>query len=105
MRGLPVGLRLSIDNAISNAVRHGGARHVSIGAHRNDDGTVTVTVDDGTEPAYRTRRGSRCSSASARQQRRKGRLGLGLALVAQQAGLHGGTAHLADTPPRRRDWW
>ncbi|AVP67513.1 two-component sensor histidine kinase [Rhodococcus hoagii] len=98
VRGLPVGLRLSIDNAISNAVRHGGARHVSIGAHRNDDGTVTVTVDDdGTGIPHEERvevfeRFRRGSSAA------KGGSGLGLALVAQQAGLHGGTAHLADSP-------
>ncbi|WP_337110694.1 HAMP domain-containing sensor histidine kinase, partial [Prescottella equi] len=98
VRGLPVGLRLSIDNAISNAVRHGGARHVSIGAHRDDDGTVTVTVDDdGTGIPHEERaevfeRFRRGSSAA------KGGSGLGLALVAQQAGLHGGTAHLADSP-------
>ncbi|QCQ89917.1 sensor histidine kinase [Rhodococcus sp. SGAir0479] len=97
VRGLPVGLRLALDNAVTNAVRHGGARHVAIGAARADDGAVTITVDDdgagvpeGERAAVfdRFRRGSRAT---------KGGSGLGLALVAQQAGLHGGDARLEDS--------
>ncbi|PTR28687.1 two-component system sensor histidine kinase PrrB [Rhodococcus sp. OK519] len=97
VRGLPVGLRLAIDNAITNAVRHGGARHVSIGARTGDDGAVTIAVDDDGAgiPAEersavfeRFRRGSGAA---------KGGSGLGLALVAQQAGLHGGAALIEDS--------
>lgn len=97
VRGLPVGLRLALDNAVTNAVRHGGARHVAIGAACADDGAVTITVDDDgagvpeDERAAvfdRFRRGSRAT---------KGGSGLGLALVAQQAGLHGGDARLEDS--------
>ncbi|QBJ97379.1 HAMP domain-containing histidine kinase [Rhodococcus sp. ABRD24] len=98
IRGLPAGLRLALDNAVTNAVRHGGARHVAIGAHRAPDGTVTVTVDDDgsgipederSEVFERFRRGSDAAEGGS---------GLGLALVAQQAQLHGGTARFEDSP-------
>ncbi|MEX0581351.1 MAG: HAMP domain-containing sensor histidine kinase [Mycobacterium sp.] len=94
MVGLPVGLRLVIDNAIANAVKHGGATEVRLGVASSAAG-VSVTVDDngsGVPEAERHtvfERFSRGSTAS-----RSGS-GLGLALVAQQAELHGGTASLA----------
>ncbi|MGV0991874.1 MAG: sensor histidine kinase [Mycobacterium sp.] len=94
MVGLPVGLRLVIDNAIANAVKHGGATEVRLAVASSADG-VRVTVDDnGTGVPESERiavfdRFARGSTAS-----RSGS-GLGLALVAQQAELHGGTAALA----------
>ncbi|MGB2812971.1 MAG: HAMP domain-containing sensor histidine kinase [Mycobacterium sp.] len=94
MVGLPVGLRLVIDNAIANAVKHGGATEVRLGVASSAAG-VSVTVDDngsGVPEGERHtvfERFSRGSTAS-----RSGS-GLGLALVAQQAELHGGTASLA----------
>jgi signal transduction histidine kinase len=94
MVGLPVGLRLVIDNAIANAVKHGGATEVRLAVASSAAG-VAVTVDDngsGVPESERTtvfERFSRGSTAS-----RSGS-GLGLALVAQQAELHGGTASLA----------
>ena len=93
MVGLPVGLRLVIDNAIANAVKHGGATEVRLGVASSAAG-VSVTVDDngsGVPEGERHtvfERFSRGSTAS-----RSGS-GLGLALVAQQAELHGGTASL-----------
>jgi signal transduction histidine kinase len=97
MVGLPVGLRLVIDNAIANAVKHGGATEVRL-AVTSSSGGVQVTVDDdgsGVPEEERSavfERFSRGSTAS-----RSGS-GLGLALVAQQAELHGGTAALATSP-------
>ena len=94
MVGLPVGLRLVIDNAIANAVKHGGATEVRLAVSSSAEG-VRVTVDDngtGVPESERTAvfdRFARGSTAS-----RSGS-GLGLALVAQQAELHGGTAQLA----------
>lgn len=94
MVGLPVGLRLVIDNAIANAVKHGGATEVRLAVASSAAG-IAVTVDDngsGVPESERTtvfERFSRGSTAS-----RSGS-GLGLALVAQQAELHGGTASLA----------
>jgi two-component system, OmpR family, sensor histidine kinase PrrB len=93
MLGLPAGLRLVIDNAIANAVKHGGATQVRLGVVSSAGG-VEITVDDngsGVPEAERAEvfeRFSRGSTAS-----RSGS-GLGLALVAQQAELHGGTASL-----------
>lgn len=97
MFGLPAGLRLVIDNAIANAVRHGGATTVRLAAHSSAAG-VEVTVDDngsgvpeGERAAVfeRFARGSTAGHTGS---------GLGLALVAQQAELHGGTAHLTTSP-------
>lgn len=97
MVGMPVGLRLVIDNAIANAVRHGGATQVKL-AVRTSAGEVQVTVDDngrGVPESERARvfeRFSRGSTASHSGS------GLGLALVAQQAELHSGTASLENSP-------
>lgn len=97
MVGLPVGLRLVIDNAIVNAVRHGGATAVRLAVSSSADG-VEVTIDDngsGVPEEERDRvfeRFSRGSTASHSGS------GLGLALVAQQAELHGGTATLSTSP-------
>ncbi len=97
MLGLPAGLRLVIDNAIKNAVKHGGATEIRLSAVSSADG-VEIAVDDNgagvpeEERAVVFERFSRGSTAS-----RSGS-GLGLALVAQQAELHGGTASLEASP-------
>lgn len=95
--GLPAGLRLAVDNAIANAVKHGGATRVQLSAVSSRDG-VEVAIDDngsGVPEAERHEvfeRFARGSTASASGS------GLGLALVAQQAEIHGGTASLTDSP-------
>ena len=95
--GLPAGLRLAVDNAIANAVKHGGATRVQLSAVSSRAG-VEITVDDngGGVPEEerqvvfeRFSRGSTASHSGS---------GLGLALVAQQAQLHGGTASLETSP-------
>lgn len=97
MVGLPTGLRLVIDNAIANAVKHGSATEIRLTVSSSSLG-VEIAVDDngtGVPEAERTavfERFSRGSTAS-----RSGS-GLGLALVAQQAELHGGTASLHASP-------
>ena len=91
--GLPAGLRLSVDNAITNAVKHGGATTVRLSAASSRDG-LEIAIDDngaGVPEEERERvfdRFSRGSTASHSGS------GLGLALVAQQAEIHGGTATL-----------
>jgi len=95
--GLPAGLRLTVDNAIANAVKHGGANRVLLSAESSREGVVIAIDDNGTgvPDAERTavfERFARGSTAS-----RSGS-GLGLALVAQQAEIHGGTATLEDSP-------
>ncbi|WP_174557161.1 sensor histidine kinase [Nocardia jejuensis] len=95
-RGLPTGLRLAIDNALANSARHGGATEALVSAHRAVNGHIVISVDDNgrglpvdeREAVFaRFFRGSRAS---------KGGSGLGLALVAQQAQLHGGRAYFDD---------
>nr|WP_221195224.1 HAMP domain-containing sensor histidine kinase [Hoyosella altamirensis] len=101
IRGLAAGLRLAIDNAITNAVRHGDAEHVELSLHSSTetkDGGIDITIDDdgcGIPAEDRERvferftRGSRASAPGS---------GLGLALVAQQAELHGGEATMSNSP-------
>ena len=95
--GLPAGLRLTVDNAIANAVKHGGANRVLLSAESSREGVVIAIDDNGTgvpdgERTAVFERFARGSTAS-----RSGS-GLGLALVAQQAEIHGGTATLEDSP-------
>jgi two-component system sensor histidine kinase PrrB len=95
--GLPAGLRLTVDNAIANAVKHGGATRIQLSAVSSRAG-VEIAIDDdgvGVPEEERSRvfeRFSRGSTASHSGS------GLGLALVAQQADLHGGTATLESGP-------
>ena len=95
--GLPAGLRLAVDNAIANAVKHGGATRVQLSAVSSRAG-VEIAIDDNgigvpeEERRVVFERFSRGSTASHTGS------GLGLALVAQQAGLHGGTASLENSP-------
>jgi signal transduction histidine kinase len=97
MVGMPAGLRLVIDNAITNAVKHGGATEIRLAAISSTDG-VEITVDDnglGVPEGERTAVFDRFSRGSTAA--RSGS-GLGLALVAQQAEIHGGTAALETSP-------
>jgi len=97
MLGLPAGLLLVIDNAIANAIKHGHATEIQLDATSSAAG-VQITIDDnGTgipegERDVVFERFSRGSTAA-----RSGS-GLGLALVAQQAELHGGAAALEQSP-------
>ena len=95
--GLPAGLRLAVDNAIANAVKHGGATRVQLSAVSSRAGVEIAVDDNGSGVPEEERqvvfeRFSRGSTASHSGS------GLGLALVAQQAHLHGGTASLENSP-------
>ena len=97
MLGLPTGLRLVIDNGIANAFKHGRASQVQLSAISSragvdiiiDDNGTGIPADERTAMFERFTRGSKASRSGS---------GLGLALVAQQAELHGGTASLEDSP-------
>ncbi|MDQ3974294.1 MAG: HAMP domain-containing histidine kinase, partial [Actinomycetota bacterium] len=98
MVGWPEGLRVLVDNLIENALRHGrpdGSVDVSLSV---SDGRIRLTVDDdgpGIPPVDRQRVFERFARGS--NVRAPGS-GLGLALVAQQAAVHGGTAAIEDAP-------
>ena len=97
MLGMPAGLRLVIDNAIANAVKHGGATQVRLSVVSSAAGVEIAVDDNGSgvpeeerEAVFgRFHRGTTASRSGS---------GLGLALVAQQAEIHGGTAALEVSP-------
>ena len=95
--GWPGGLRLAVDNLVRNAVTHGQATRIVL-AGRRQDHSMTIVVDDNgrglPEDEHHTVLGrfSRGSNAAP------GGSGLGLALVAQQAALHGGRIELSNGP-------
>jgi two-component system sensor histidine kinase PrrB len=90
------GIRMAVGNAITNAVRHGEARRVRVGLEPRGDAVAIVVDDDGRgiPPADRERVFLRFERGTSRQSGS----GLGLALIAQQARLHGGEAELTDSP-------
>ena len=101
--GWPGGLRLAVDNLVRNAVAHGGATRIVLTAHLHPavEGraeVLTIIVDDdgrglpADEHDFVMGRFARGSNAAP------GGSGLGLALVAQQAALHGGDVQLSDGP-------
>jgi signal transduction histidine kinase len=95
--GWPGGLRLAVDNLVRNAVAHGEATRIILTAYRSGD-VLTIIVDDNgrglpaDEHELVLGRFARGSTAAP------GGSGLGLALVAQQAALHGGSIELSDGP-------
>jgi two-component system sensor histidine kinase PrrB len=95
--GWPGGLRLAVDNLVRNAVTHAQATRIVLAARRHDQ-TMTIVVDDNgsglPEDEHQTVLGrfSRGSNAAP------GGSGLGLALVEQQAALHGGRIELSNGP-------
>jgi two-component system sensor histidine kinase PrrB len=95
--GSAAGLRLAVDNLLANAVRHAGARRIEAAVCAEGD-RVLITVDDDGAGVPRDER------VAVFDRFRRGRAahgpgsGLGLALAAQQAALHGGTAGLTDSP-------
>ncbi|MEC3954788.1 HAMP domain-containing sensor histidine kinase [Nocardia sp. CDC153] len=94
LRGLAAGLRSVVENAVTNAIRHGAATRVEIAARRAGD-RVVLTVDDngrGIPEPDRERVFERFYRASTTPGS-----GLGLALVSQQARLHGGDATIAES--------
>jgi signal transduction histidine kinase len=95
--GWPNGLRLAVDNLVRNAITHGRATRIVLQARRVGDRIVIVVDDNGrglpveedTTVLGRFSRGSTATSGGS---------GLGLALVVQQAALHGGGIELSDGP-------
>ena len=95
--GWPGGLRLAVDNLVRNAVTHGRATRIELSAHRRgpvlditvDDNGCGLPADEHQTVLDRFTRGSTAASGGS---------GLGLALVTQQAGLHGGRFELSDSP-------
>lgn len=94
--GLPAGLRLAVDNALANSVKHGRATEALVSAHRAPNGHIVISVDDNGRGIPAEERQAVFDRFFRGSQASKGGSGLGLALVAQQAQLHGGRAYFDD---------
>lgn len=96
--GWPDGLRLLVDNLLDNALRHGRLHgHVDV-TLAVDGRKARLTVDDdgpGIPPAERQSVFERFARGDGV---RAPGSGLGLALVAQQAAVHRGSAVIEDAP-------
>ena len=96
----PLAVRRALDNLIGNALRYGGTQaQVSVAL---TDRTLRITVeDDGPGiPADKREEAMRHFTRldPARNQNRGTGVGLGLAIVADIARLHGGVLRLSDSP-------
>ncbi len=97
--GRPDALEQMVDNLVSNAVRHAHTQ-VRI-ALDEDDGTVTLTVDDdgpGVPAPERERIFERFTRLDEARSRADGGAGLGLAIVRATVDAHHGTVTVGDTP-------
>ncbi|PXX05176.1 sensor histidine kinase [Mycolicibacterium moriokaense] len=95
--GWPGGLRLAVDNLVRNAVTHGQATRIVLAASRYDH-TMTIVVDDDGPGLPEEEHQSVLGRFSRGRNAAPGGSGLGLALVAQQAALHGGRIELSNGP-------
>src|SRR6201991_1717468 len=95
--GWPGGLRLAVDNLVRNAVTHGQATRIVLAASRNDY-ILSIVVDDNGRGLPEQERQTVLGRFSRGSNAAPGGSGLGLALVAQQAALHGGRIDLSDGP-------
>jgi two-component system sensor histidine kinase PrrB len=94
---LPAGFRLALDNAIVNAVKHGRATRIDITAEQARD-RVLVSIDDNGRGVPEAEREAVFARFYRGDDAARDGSGLGLALVAQQAELHGGHAYFTDSP-------
>jgi signal transduction histidine kinase len=95
--GWPGGLRLAVDNMVRNAVAHGPATRIMLSGRRIDQ-SITITVDDNGRGLPADEHNNVLGRFARGSTAAQGGSGLGLALVAQQAALHGGTVVLSDSP-------
>jgi two-component system, OmpR family, sensor histidine kinase PrrB len=95
--GWPGGLRLAVDNMVRNAVAHGPATRIMLSGRRIDH-LIMITVDDNGRGLPADEHNNVLGRFARGSTAAPGGSGLGLALVAQQAALHGGTIVLSDSP-------
>lgn len=96
--GWPGGLRLAVDNLVRNAVTHGEAHRIVLSGSRTPDGRLLIVVDDDGRGLPADERDVVLGRFARGSTAAPGGSGLGLALVTQQAALHGGRLELSDSP-------
>jgi two-component system osmolarity sensor histidine kinase EnvZ len=94
----PLALRRALGNLIANALRHGTRAEVSA---TFGDRTIRITVEDDGPGIPTDQRDEAMRPFTrldpARNQNRGGGVGLGLAIVADAARMHGGSLRLSDS--------
>jgi two-component system sensor histidine kinase PrrB len=96
--GWPGGLRLAVDNLVRNAIAHGAASRILLTARRGPGEVLTIVVDDNGRGLAAEEHEKVMGRFARGTTAAPGGSGLGLALVAQQAALHGGHVELSDSP-------
>ncbi|MBW8093437.1 MULTISPECIES: sensor histidine kinase [Streptomyces] len=98
IRGWEAGLRLAVSNLLANAALHGRIDGHACLALTSNTGSIQITVtDDGPGIPVGQREAMKGRFTRGERPRSEGS-GLGLALVEQQATLHGGQLELTDGP-------
>jgi two-component system, OmpR family, sensor histidine kinase PrrB len=98
--GWPDGLRIAVDNLLVNAVRHGTSerrRSIQVSV-RHGDTVAQVVVDDAGPGIHLEEREAVFARFRRGRNAPRSGSGLGLALVRQQAALHGGRAWVETSP-------
>jgi two-component system, OmpR family, sensor histidine kinase PrrB len=109
IEGWPGGLRLAVDNLVRNAITHGAASRIVLAARREPGALdvetgqrsaelLTIVVDDNGRGLPVEEHDNVMGRFARGTTAAPGGSGLGLALVAQQAALHGGRVELSDSP-------
>jgi two-component system, OmpR family, sensor histidine kinase PrrB len=109
IEGWPGGLRLAVDNLVRNAITHGAASRIVLAARREPGAldvetgqrsaeSLTIVVDDNGRGLPVEEHDNVMGRFARGTTAAPGGSGLGLALVAQQAALHGGRVELSDSP-------
>lgn len=95
-------LSRAVSNLVSNALRHSGARQVTVEARRTGSKTVITVSDDGcgVPESERGKIFERFHRVDGSRSSKTGGSGLGLAIVRQIARLHGGEAYCSARKPR-----
>jgi signal transduction histidine kinase len=101
VNGSPVYLRRIVDNLLNNAIKFtpaGGTIDLRV-QHKNDQVVLEVTdTGIGISPEHRERIFDRFYQVDGSTSRRYGGMGLGLALVKEIVGAHGGTVDVKSKP-------
>jgi two-component system sensor histidine kinase PrrB len=97
INGFAPGLRIAIDNALTNARVHGEAETIMVSVQR-DGARAMIIVDDNGSGLPEAERATVFARFERGSSARGPGTGLGLALIVQQALLHNGSAQLLDSP-------
>jgi two-component system sensor histidine kinase PrrB len=97
IKGFAPGLRIAVDNGLTNARIHGGADVIVVSV-RSEGAHAMIIIDDNGSGLPEAERAAVFARFERGSSARGPGTGLGLALIVQQALLHNGSAQLLDSP-------